>query len=107
MATPSAERSSPPHHATAATKPALRGPARSSHRPHKAADDPRKTKNSVYIQPSWLTFQSQLVVKRAAAVPVSGGQTTGFLIPIARDSGSQKTLNPYAIPMHRCTAKAA
>ena len=50
------------------------------------------TKNNVYIQPSELIFQSP----GADAV-----------MPIARLRGSQKTLNPYAIPMERWMASAA
>jgi hypothetical protein len=38
--------------------PAFRGPSRSTQAPNTAADDPRKTKNSVYIQPRVLTRQS-------------------------------------------------
>src|SRR5712671_1066268 len=39
-----AEITSPPHQHSAATTPALRGPARSSHPPQTAADDPSSTK---------------------------------------------------------------
>jgi hypothetical protein len=63
----------------AATTPALRGPSRSSHGPNTAADEPSITKNSVYIQPRVLIFQS------------SGA---GSVMPIARLSGSQNTLKP-------------
>ena len=59
------------------------------------------------IQPSSLIFQSQLVVNSALISPVSAGQATGFDIPSARDSGSQNTEKPYAIPMQRWIAKAA
>ena len=45
--TPTAAMTIPPHQQTADTTPALRGPARSSQPPHSAADEPRKTKNSV------------------------------------------------------------
>src|SRR5262245_6931585 len=81
----------PPQH-TAATTPAFRGPSRSTHAPKIAADDPRKTKNSVYIQPSDVSFQS------------AGSDRT---MPIARLSGSQNTLKPYAMPIDKCTASAA
>ena len=43
--TPSAEITMPPHQHTAATTPALRGPARSSQPPQTAAAEPRKTKS--------------------------------------------------------------
>jgi hypothetical protein len=69
----------PPLQQHAATKPAFRGPSRSTQAPNSAADDPSTTKNSVYIHPSVLTFQS----------PAAGLET-----PIARPSGSQNTLNP-------------
>ena len=36
----------------------MRGPSRSSHGPNTAAEEPSITKNSVYIQPSVLIFQS-------------------------------------------------
>jgi hypothetical protein len=48
----------------------------------------------VYIQPRSLIFQSQLVVNSAVSRPVPGGQATELLMPIARESGSQKTLKP-------------
>src|SRR5579884_2165141 len=90
--TPSAETKNPPPQQNAATTPALRGPSRSTQRPKTAADDPRNTKNSVNIQPRVLIFQSP---------------EAGCVIPMARDSGSQNTLNPYAIPMERWIASAA
>ena len=98
--TPIAAMTMPPHQHMAETTPALRGPARSSHPPHSAADDPRKTKNSVYIHPRSATRQSHVVVKRAVR-SVSSGHVTGCVTPSARDSGSQNTLKPYAIPMQR------
>src|SRR6185295_14115763 len=82
----------PPPQQQAATNPAFRGPSRSTHAPKMAAEDPSITKNNVYIQPSELSFQSP----GADAV-----------MPIARLSGSQNTLNPYAIPMERWMASAA
>ena len=69
----------PPPQQKAAATPALRGPFRSSHRPKTAADDPRKTKNRVNIQPRVLIFQSP---------------GADWVMPIARLKGSQKTLNP-------------
>src|SRR5271169_2301986 len=57
--TPIAEITRPPHQHIAATAPALRGPTRSSQPPQRAAEEPRNTKNSVYIQPSIEIFQSQ------------------------------------------------
>src|SRR5262245_15829347 len=91
-ATPMAEMKNPPPQQSAATTPALRGPSCSTHAPKSAADEPSITKNSVYIQPSVLIFQS------------SGADA---VIPTARLSGSQKTLKPYAIPMERWMASAA
>src|SRR5215467_6940697 len=91
VATPTAEISRPPHQQQAATTPALRGPERSSQPPHVAAAEPRNTKNSVYIQPSSLTFQSQLVVNRSARRPFSAGQAIEVVMPRSCESGSQKT----------------
>jgi len=82
----------PPPQQHAATNPAMRGPSRSTHAPNTAADDPRKTKKSVYIVPSASTLQSP------------GAEC---VMPIAWLSGSQKTLNPYAMPIDRWTASAA
>src|SRR5437870_4326681 len=82
----------PPPQQHAATKPALRGPSRSTQAPNSAADDPRNTKNSVYIAPSVRTDQSP---------------GADFVIPMARLSGSQNTLNPYAMPIDKWTASAA
>ena len=76
--TPTAEINNPPHQQSAATNPALRGPARSSQPPQMAAAEPRKTKKSVYIQPSSLIFQSQLVATSAESKPASGAQATDF-----------------------------
>src|SRR6476660_9930263 len=89
---PSAETKNPPLQQHAETTPALRGPSRSTHAPKSAAEEPSITKNSVNIQPSVLIFQS------------SGAD---WVMPIALLSGSQKTLKPYAMPMHRCIASAA
>src|SRR5204862_6277555 len=58
--TPIAAMTMPPHQHMAETTPALRGPARSSHPPHSAADDPRNTKKSVYIHPRSATRQSHV-----------------------------------------------
>ena len=55
-------------------------------RDEEPAEDPSITKNRVNIQPSVLIFQS------------SGA---GLVTPIARLSGSQNTLKPYAMPMLR------
>src|SRR5215813_10987687 len=97
---PSAPSRSPPAQHTAETTPALRGPARSSQPPQIAADTPSSTKNSVYIQPMLATRQSHVVVNNSAASVISG-QETEFSTPSARDSGSQNTLKPYAMPMQR------
>src|SRR5262252_9185628 len=91
--TPTAEIMSPPHQHTAATTPALRGPARSSHPPQIAADTPSSTKNSVYIQPMLATRQSQVRVNNSPQ-SVIPGQAFVSVTPSARDSGSQNTLNP-------------
>ena len=91
---PRAEIKSPPHQQIAETKPALRGPARSSQPPHMAAEDPSRTKKSVYIQPRSATFQSQPTATRAPKMVISDGQATGFVIPMDWLSGSQKTLKP-------------
>src|SRR4051794_33111655 len=90
---PIAPSTRPPHQHSAATKPALRGPTRSSHPPHSAAETPSTTKNSVYIQPMLATFQSQVVVNNSCTNDMSG-HAFGAVKPIARDSGSQKTLKP-------------
>src|SRR5690606_14760735 len=90
---PMAASTMPPHQHMAETKPALRGPTFSSQPPQIAAEQPRSTKNSVYIQPRSDTRQSQLVVKRAE-IRLMSAQTTGWLTPMARDSGSQNTLKP-------------
>src|SRR5215472_4034000 len=104
---PSADITRPPHQHSPATKPAFRGPARSSQPPHTAAAAPRKTKNSVYIHPSSLIFQSHVVANARAMNDMSAGQATDCVMPMARDSGSQNTLNPYAMPMQRWMASAA
>src|SRR5262252_8686127 len=91
--TPTAEIASPPHQQTAATRPALRGPARSSHPPHIAADDPSTTKNKVYIQPRLAMRQLQAVVNNSVR-SVMSLQDSGGGPPIARDNGSQNTLKP-------------
>src|SRR5690348_16555516 len=97
----------PPHQQIAATTPALRGPACSSQPPQIAEAVPRKTKKSVNIQPSMLIFQSQVDEKIVAIADMSAGHSTDFVMPIACESGSQKTLKPYAMPMHRWIASAA
>ncbi len=71
----------------------MRGPARSSQPPQIAAEEPSKTKNSVYIQPRLDIRQSQLVVN-SSPINVRSGQATDLVMPIARDSGSQNTLKP-------------
>src|SRR5208283_729874 len=97
-ATPSAEMTRPPHQQTAATTPALRGPARSSQPPQIAAADPRNTKNSVNIQPSEEIFQSQFLAiscwPTSSQNPSTLPQEIDSLIPMARDSGSQNTEKP-------------
>ena len=104
---PAAEITRPPHQHSADTKPALRGPARSSQPPKMAADEPRNTKNSVYMTLRSDTRQSQLVVTSACMTEKSAGQATGWVMPSTRVSGSQNTEKPYAMPMHRWMASAA
>ena len=104
---PTAEISMPPPQQNAATTPALRGPARSSQPPQRAAEQPRKTKNRVYIQPRVAMRQSQVVVKSSDQKVTSLPQETAALMPTAFDSGSQNTEKPYAMPMHRWIASAA
>src|SRR5690242_18850408 len=104
--TPIAPSTRPPHHRRAAATPALRGPARSTHPPNTAADMPRNTKNSVYIQPRLATFQSHVVVTSSAKIDISA-HVFDAVKPIARDSGSQNTENPYAMPMQRWMQRAA
>src|SRR5262252_1267716 len=85
--TATAPISRPPHQSSIATKPALRGPARSSQPPHTAAAAPRNTKNSVYIQPSSLIFQSQVVENILVTSDMSAGQAIADLALMARDNG--------------------
>src|SRR4029077_1591234 len=92
--TPTAEISRPPHQQIAETRPALRGPERSSQPPQIAAADPRNTKNSVYIQPRLLIFQSQLPANSSAISDMSAGQAVDLEMPMERDSGIQNTLKP-------------
>ena len=89
-----AEISKPPHQHSAATTPALRGPARSSQLPHSAALEPSKTKNKVYIQPSVEIGQSQRVLDSCAQKPTSGPQVMALSMPSALDSGNQNTEKP-------------
>ena len=84
-----APSSSPPHQQIVATTPALRGPARSSQPPQRAAATPRTTKNKVYIHPRLATRQLQEVVNSSVAMSV---QTGAF--GMMRDNGSQNTLKP-------------
>src|ERR1700750_3490332 len=97
---PMAPSTRPPAQHSAATTPALRGPARSSQPPQIAADPPSTTKNSVNIQPMLAMRQSQVVVNNSSASDMPG-QALGWVMPNARDSGSQNTLKPSAIPMQR------
>ena len=86
--------SRPPHQHKVETKAALRGPTRSSQPPQIAAEEPRNTKKSVYIQPRSATFQSQEVVKSEVIKPASAAQATGLVMPTAWLSGSQNTEKP-------------
>src|SRR3954453_21365829 len=103
---PNAPIKRPPPQHRAATKPALRGPARSCHPPQIAAETPRMTKNSVYIHPRLATFQSQVVVKSSWNSDMSGHALL-WVMPIARDSGSQNTEKPYTMPIQRWMHRAA
>ncbi len=93
---PSADSSMPPHQHRAETTPALRGPARSSQPPQMAAEQPRNTKKSVYIQPRVATRQSQPVANSSAKKLMSFGQAPAPVpaVDSALDSGSQKTEKP-------------
>jgi hypothetical protein len=101
-----AEQEAAPQH-SAATKPALRGPTRSSQPPKSAADKPRNTMNNVNIIVSMLTDQSHCVVNSSVTQRVPGAQASGLAMPGAFDNGSQNTLKPYAMPMHRWMHSAA
>src|SRR5215468_5250775 len=103
---PIAPSTSPPHQQSAATTPALRGPARSSQPPQTAADTPSTTKKSVYIQPRLATRQSQVVVNSSCTIVMSGHAFV-CVTPSECDNGSQKTEKPYAMPMHRWMQSAA
>src|SRR5262245_28008244 len=94
--TPKAEITMPPHQHSALTRPALRGPARSSQPPQIAAAQPRNTKNSVYIQPSVATRQSHVVVNSSATKLTSAPHALAPVPAVAnaRDSGSQNTEKP-------------
>src|SRR5262245_21335347 len=94
--TPNAEITMPPHQHTALTRPALRGPARSSQPPQIAAAQPRNTKNNVYIQPSVATRQSQPVTNHSAKKLTSAPHALGPVPAVASDfdSGSQNTEKP-------------
>src|SRR5215813_1099296 len=94
MEIPTAEISNPPHQQIAATTPALRGPARSSQPPQIAAAEPRKTKNSVYIQPRIGLSQSHVVVKSICTQLMSLGHSMDLVMPSALVSGSQNTEKP-------------
>src|SRR5690606_37945469 len=90
---PIAEITRPPHQHSAATMPALRGPARSSQPPHSAAEQPSSTKNSVYIQPMVEMRQLHWVVNSSARMLMSAEQVA---VPAPRDldRGSQNTEKP-------------
>ena len=90
---PSAEIRRPPHQHSAETTPARLGPTFSSHPPQMAAEPPRNTKKSVYIQPRSAMRQSQVRVN-SAWMSVRSGHLTEWSMPIAWLSGSQNTLKP-------------
>src|SRR6478672_5881671 len=93
---PSAEISIPPHQHTAATTPALRGPARSSQPPQTAAAMPRIRKNSVNIHPRVEMCQSQLLANHSPTKPTSLPHVLAPppAIDSCLDSGSQNTEKP-------------
>src|SRR6516162_7303419 len=103
---PMAPSTRPPAQQNAATTPALRGPTRSSQPPQIAAETPSSTKNNVNIQPMLATRQSQVVVSSSSHSDMSG-QALVAVSPMARDSGNQNTLKPYAMPMQRWMQSAA
>ena len=85
------ESAAPQH--TAATRPAFRGPSRSSHPPNSAADRPSTTMPIVNVHNKSLTRQLQVVVNsESTSVMVlhdaSGSPEIDLL------SGNQKTLSP-------------
>src|SRR5258705_3734775 len=92
--TPAAEITSPPHQHNAATTPALRGPACSTQPPQRAAEEPRNTKNKVYVPPRLKMRQSQEVVNSSVTRRMSAGQASDCRVPRAFDSGSQNTPKP-------------
>src|SRR5262245_41389086 len=97
--------SSPPHQHRAETRPALRGPTRSSQPPQIAAETPSSTKKNVYIQPRSNWLQLQLAANRACSVPAdfspnvtAPAEHSGMGLPSAPSrapcSGFQNTENP-------------
>jgi hypothetical protein len=104
---PNAENNMPPHQQQALTTPAFRGPACSSHPPHNAAEQPKNTKNRVYIHPKVDIFQSQSITVNSWKKPMSLPHGIAALIPTAFDNGNQNTEKPYAMPIHKCIANAA
>jgi hypothetical protein len=75
-------------------------PARSSQPPHAAADKPSKTKKEG-VHPAETGDVPVAVDGEKLADKQRSGQATLLSRPTARDSGNQKTLKPYAIPMQR------
>jgi len=59
---------------------------------------------SVYIQPRLEIRQSRVV--NSSPTNVRSAQAFDFVMPITRDSGSQNTLKPQAMPMQRCEHQA-
>ena len=81
----------------AATTPALRGPTRSSQPPHSAAEQPRKTKNSVYIQPSVAMLPVAAggeQLGRRSSTSFGAGRRAVLDADAPCDSGSQNTEKP-------------
>ncbi len=92
--TPSAVSAKPPGQHTAATTPARRGPTRSSHPPHSAAEAPSTTIPSVKIGFRLLSVQSQSVAVSTNSVELPAGHATACVTPTAWLSGSQNTESP-------------
>ena len=83
----------PPDQQSAATTPALRGPERSTQPPNSAAETPSNTMPMVKMMTRLVICQSQLVVNKSPT-RVGFWQAPALSVPMARDSGSQKTLSP-------------
>src|ERR1700692_1294359 len=70
------------------------------------AADPRNTKKRMKVHCNSEIRQSQVLLTARASRPISSGHLIEVVMPIAFESGSQKTEKPYAIPMQRWIARA-